>query len=71
MAAYILDITEDLKSAKEGKLQSLLYKLRLQLRELMVKLASGKLEDTSLIKKTKKNIARVLTKINALKKQHA
>ncbi len=54
-------------SSKEGELQSQLYKLRQKLKQLYKKKLEGKLEKTHLIKETRKEIARILTKINQLK----
>ena len=53
--------------SKEGQLQSQLHKLRQKLKQLYKKKLEGKLEKTHLIKETRKEIARILTKINQLK----
>lgn len=52
----------------ESELQKLLFELRNKLKQLYVDKFSGELKDTSLIKKTKKDIARVLQQLNNLKK---
>ena len=53
----------------ESELQKLLFELRTQLKKLYVDKFAGKLKDTSQIKKIRKNIARVLQKLNNLKKK--
>lgn len=44
-----------------------ILKLRANLVKTRLKIKTGVLKDTSLVKKTKKEIARLLTKINATK----
>ncbi len=56
---------------KEGKLQSLLYKLRNEYMELKRKFIRGELKDTASLRLARKNIARVLTKINQIKRNNA
>ncbi len=53
---------------QEGTLQSELFKLRQQLVELHKDKMHGELKQGHKIKELKKKIARVLTKINQLKK---
>lgn len=53
----------------EGALQKELYVLRKKLADLYKQKIMGELKQTHLIKYTKKQIARVLTKINQLKKK--
>ena len=60
--------TKDTKIT-EGALQKELYALRRKLADLYKQKLMGELKQTHLIKYTKKQIARVLTKINQLKKK--
>ncbi len=53
----------------EGSLQKELFALRKKLADLYKQKLAGELKQTHLIKYTKKQIAKVLTKINQLKKK--
>lgn len=59
------DIAEE---KNEGALQKTLRKLREELTKLYKEKMGGTLKDTSQIKKVKASIARVLTRLNKLKK---
>ncbi len=69
MTKNIKEMIKDIK--EEGKLQSILYELRQKLVELKKQHIEGKLKDTSKLRKIRKDIARVLTKINQLKRKNA
>ncbi len=67
---HLEDLRKKIKEMNtEPELQKLLFELRTQLKKLYVDKFAGKLKDTSQIKKIKKNIARVLQKLNNLKKK--
>ena len=56
------------KYTNESEIQKKLHELRMSLVKLRVKLANGKLKKTHQIKETQKDIARLLTKLNEIKK---
>lgn len=56
--------TEDLHNKSAAELQKLLLEQREKLRKLNFRLASGKVQDTSAMRKARKNIARILTNLN-------
>ncbi len=57
----------DLHNKNEEELQELLADKRERRRELNFQLASGKVQDTSEVRKVKKDIARILTQLNQRK----
>jgi len=58
--------TLELKNKSKSELNKMLEGRRERLRQLCFDLAQGKVKDTSQIKKTKKDIARVLTLLKNL-----
>jgi len=56
------------KITEESKLQKMLFELRTQLTDAYKQKFAGNLKDTSILKKLKKNIARVLLQLNNIKK---
>ena len=56
------------KYTNESQIQKKLHELRMALIKLRAKLANGKLKKTHQIKETKKDIARLLTKLREFKK---
>ena len=57
--------SEELKNKNKAELSEILSNLRLQLAKLGFELEASTLKDTSQIKKTKKDIARVLHMLNS------
>ena len=59
--------TPEIRRKSNQELQKILFDLKEKLRELKFNLASGKVKNVRDIRKTKKDIARILTIINEKK----
>lgn len=60
---------KEIREKTEAELQKLLQEKREKLRELRFTLATGKIKSPAEIKKTKKDIARILTILNEKRRQ--
>lgn len=62
---------KDLSKKKINELEKMLGEERGTLYDLRLKVSVNQLKDIGLVKKTKKNIARLLTRISELKQEEA